>query len=122
MTVKRIGMKEALARLDRAKAGTEGSGLARIVALVTGQTHRYLMSLSASGTPPGQRGILPVVSGRLKNSFFWESKGPVGLVSSGNIIYGPGVEARRGFIDRTERDMRRPINNLVAAEISKVTR
>lgn len=121
MSVRTTGIKEALARLDRAKAGTEGRGLAQLVQLATGQTHRYLMSLSASGTPPSTPGVLPVVTGRLKNSFFWQTRGTVGLVAS-NIAYGPGVEARRGFLSRTARDMGRPINNLVAAHVTKATR
>lgn len=121
MSVKTTGMKEALARLDRAKAGTAGNGLAPAIQLATGQTHRYLLSLSASGTPPTTPGVLPVVSGRLKNSFFWTARGTVGLVGS-NIAYGPAVEARRGFLSRTVRDMEKPINGLVAAHVSKVTR
>ena len=121
MTVEVTGMRDALARLDRAKAGVEGNGLSRLVALATGETHRYLLSLSAAGTPPTTPGVLPVVTGRLKNSFFTQTRGAVGLVGS-NIAYGPAVEARRGFLSRTVRDMERPINNLVAAHVTRVTR
>ena len=121
MTIRIIGLHETMARLDRAKRGVEGNGLSRLVALATGETHRYLLSLSASGTPPTTPGVLPVVTGRLKNSFFTKVQGNVGLVGS-NIAYGRYVERRRGFVVRTVRDMQRPLNGLVAAHVERVTR
>ena len=137
MTVKVERLAEAQARLNRADKGLQPAGIERQMTLAVGMVHRYLMSLSRSGSP-GQ-GILPVATGRLKNSFFWKVErkggGVIGRVAS-NVVYGPRVEfgfagtdslgrkynqPGRRFLARTVRDQEKPVNSLLAAHVRQVT-
>lgn len=124
MTISVQGLKEAQDRLTKAAQGVQPQGLARPMTLAVGMVHRYLLGLSRSGTPPTAQGILPVVTGRLRNSFFFQvrrnSGSVTGLVGS-NVLYGPAVEERRRFLLRTVRDIERPVNNLLSAHIRTVT-
>lgn len=123
MTATITGLKEAQDRLSNVAAGVSPTGLRPTLTLATGMVHRYLLGLGADYPPIALRGVLPVRTGRLKNSFFWvvENSGNqlVGRVTS-NVDYGPTVEARRGFAARTVEDMRGPVNDLLAAEVSRV--
>lgn len=125
MTVSVTGLREAQARLNRAAQGVQPQGLERAMTLATGQVHRYLLSLGRSGTPATVQGVLPVVTGRLRASFFWQVRrsrgGVTGLVGS-NVLYGPRVNERRQFLARVVRDMERPIRNIISAHIAQVTR
>lgn len=124
MTITVQGLKEAQDRLTKAAQGVQPSGLARPMTLAVGMVHRYLLGLSRAGTPPTAQGILPVKTGRLRNSFFFQvrrnSGGVTGLVGS-NVLYGPQVEERRRFLLRTVRDQERPVNDLFSAHIRTVT-
>ncbi len=84
--------------------------------------HRYLMGLSRDHPPVGQVGVLPVRSGRLKNSLHptVERRGnSVVGVEGTNLEYAPYVEALRRFLVRTARDMRKPVNDLFAGSIRR---
>lgn len=125
MSISVEGLAAAQNRLNRAARGVQPEGLLRPMTLAVGQTHRYLLGLSRSGTPPTAQGILPVVTGRLRNSFFWtvQRRGAsvLGIIGS-NVLYGPRVEPRRRFLARTIRDQEGPINNILAAHVQQVTR
>jgi len=124
MTISVQGLKEAQDRLTRAAQGVQPQGLARPMSLAVGMVHRYLLGLKRSGTPPTAQGILPVVSGRLANSFFFQVRRSgasiTGLVAS-NVLYGAKVEERRRFLLKTVRDQERPVNDLLSAHIRTVT-
>lgn len=124
MTISVEGLKAAQDRLTKAAQGVQPSGLARPMTLAVGMVHRYLLGLSRAGTPPTAQGILPVKTGRLRNSFFFQVRrsgnSVTGLVAS-NVLYGPQVEERRRFLLRTVRDMDRPVNNLLSAHVRTVT-
>ncbi len=127
MSVSVTGLREAQDRLTATQLAVSPSGgLRSLVTLATGMVHRYLLGLGADHPPIGMTGVLPVQTGRLKNSLFWvvESKGNslTGRVTS-NVAYAPAVEARRGFMARTVRDQRGPVNDLLSARISsQITR
>jgi hypothetical protein len=91
--------------------------------LAVGMVHRYLLGLGQDSPPLGQKGVLPVITGRLKNSFFWlvENKGDAltGRITS-NIAYGPVTEDRRGFIAKTVKDQTPKVNELLRAKVEKV--
>lgn len=117
-------VRRMLERLERA-ARADGD-LKSLMGLATGLVHRYMMGLSVDRPPAGQTGVLPVITGRLKNSFFTEvqrqgANDVVGLVAS-NINYGPPVERRRRFVEHTVRETERPVNDLVDAEMRKAIR
>lgn len=117
-------VRRALERIERA-ARADGD-LRSLMGLATGLVHRYMMGISADRPPRGQTGVLPVITGRLKNSFFTEvqrqgANDVIGLVAS-NINYGPPVERRRRFVERTTRETEGPVNDLVGAEIRSVVR
>jgi len=126
MKVTVTGLKEAQARLNRAQQGVQPQGLERAMRLATGQVHRYLLSIGRSGTPPTTQGVLPVVTGRLRASFFWQVRrhgsGAVSGVVGSNVEYGPVVNQRRQFLQRVVRDQERPVQNIVGAYIRQVTR
>lgn len=127
MSVSVEGLADAQRLLSAAEhAADPRGGLRNSLTLATGMVHRYVISLGQDHPPLGMVGVLPVQTGRLKNSLFWlvESKdgGLVGRVTS-NVAYAPSVEARRGFMGRTVRDMRGPVQELLAADIdAKITR
>lgn len=127
MTVSVQGLKDAQDRLTGAALAVSPSGgLRSTLLLATGMVHRYLLGLGADHPPIDQKGVLPVQTGRLKNSLFWlvESKGNslVGRVTS-NVAYAPAVEDRRGFMAKTVKDQRGPVNDLISADINrKITR
>ncbi len=123
MTVSIEGLKEAQDKLANAAAAVSpDGGLNKNMAIATGMVHRYLMSLGRDNPPLEQTGVLPVVSGRLKNSLYWFVKGAgnssVGRVTS-NIAYGPKTETRRLFMARAVRDMREPVNRLIAVNLTR---
>lgn len=117
------GMPEAQGKLNNAAAAVSpDGGLNKNMAMATGMVHRYLLSIARDRPPVGQTGVLPVISGRLKNSLYWYVKGAgsssVGRVTS-NVEYGPKVEARRQFLARTVRDMREPVNRLITVNLTR---
>lgn len=117
------GLKEAQDRLTAVAAGVSPNGLRPTLTLATGMVHRYLLNLGADHPPTYEGGVLPVWSGRLKNSLFWlvENQGSslVGRVTS-NLVYGPVSEGRHGFMQKTVWDMRGPVQELLSAEVSRV--
>jgi hypothetical protein len=121
------GVEETQRALDRVADGVRPGGgeLHNVLTLAAGQTHRYLMGLSRDRPPMGMVGVLPVITGRLKNSFFWrvERRGRdlAGVVAT-NLEYAQPVEARREFLARTVRDMEAPVNALMAQHIGRLTR
>ena len=123
MTASVQGLKEAQDRLTNVANGVSPNGLRGTLLLATGMVHRYLLGLGADHPPVELRGVLPVRTGRLKNSLFFmvedNGSGLVGRITS-NITYGPVVEARRGFMARTVEDMRGPANDLLQAEVYRV--
>ena len=123
MSTSITGLKETQDRLTNIAAGVSPSGLRPALTLATGMVHRYLLGLGADHPPTYAPGVLPVWSGRLKNSFFWkvdqEGSGLVGRVTT-NLEYAHVSEARHGFAQRTVWDMRGPVNELLSAEVSRV--
>lgn len=123
MTASIQGLADAQRLLSTAEyAADPNGGLRNSLALAAAMVHRYVIGLGQDHPPLGQVGVLPVVTGRLKNSLFWLADGQVGRVTS-NIAYGPAVEARRGFMAKAADDMRGPVNDLLAADIdTQITR
>lgn len=123
MSISVEGLKEAQDNLTRINNELNPNGMRATLNLAAGIVHRYLIGLGQDHPPIQQRGVLPVQTGRLKNSFFWgvEVKGAeaTGFVRS-NIAYGPRVNDRRQFVERTVRDMTGPVNDLVAARVEQV--
>jgi hypothetical protein len=107
MSARGLGELQAeLARLSRAVAVRE-QGPKQAMTLGVLQMQRFLFAISQDSPPGGQRGVLPVITGRLKNSIFTEVAGQgddlFGHVAT-NVIYAPPVEARRGFMERASRE------------------
>lgn len=125
MTVRAFGVKEAEAELRRIEIGVGDTRLLPIMKAAAGLVHRYLMGLSRDMPPLDEQGVLPVITGRLKNSFFFDSGrmagATIGFVRS-TIIYGPPVEARRRFLAKTAKDTEKPVNDFVATYIAGVVR
>jgi hypothetical protein len=123
MTVSIEGLKEAQADLDRIAAGISGNGLKAKLSLATGMVHRYLIGLGRVDYEIGQPGVLPVKSGRLKNSMFWQVTGGgnnlLGRVTS-NVAYAAKKEDMYGFMAKTVKDQEGPVNDLLSAEISRL--
>lgn len=123
MTVSVQGLREAQANLERINAELNPNGMRSTLNLAAGMVHRYLMGLGQDTPPIQQRGVLPVITGRLKNSFFWgvrvQAGEAVGFVQS-NIAYGPRVNDRRQFVERTVKDMEQPVLDLVGARVEQV--
>ena len=120
------GLIEAQQQLARTNAGIaeNSSGMRLMLNLGAGMVHRYLISLGKERPPVGLTGVLPVITGRLKNSFFWGTRnqgGPVGFVAT-NLAYAAPVEKRRGFLGKTVKDMEQPINKLFTGYVASVTR
>lgn len=118
------GVDDTVDRLIQVDGGLDDRNLQTFLGLAAGQTHRYLMGLSKDTPPVGETGVLPVITGRLKNSFFWGTRrqgGPVGFVAT-NLIYAKDVEQRRGFLGRTVRDMVQPINDLLTRYVGGLSR
>lgn len=120
------GLVEAQAQLTRTAAAVDPSkGIRAVMALAAGMVHRHLMLLGKDTPPVGITGVLPVITGRLKNSFFFgtERQGDtlVGYVAT-NLVYAPDVERRRGFLRKTRDDMERPVTDLFASYIRGVIR
>lgn len=109
------GVTEAQQQLQAVDKATADPQLIALLSLAAGQVHRYLMSLGKDTPPVGITGVLPVITGRLKNSFFWgtgrQGNSLVGYVAT-NLIYAPEVERRRGFLAKTIKDMEGPVNSL----------
>jgi len=116
--VKVEGVPDILVTLDRAVP----NDLSAVMAIAAGNVHRYLMGISKDTPPVGESGVLPVITGRLKNSLFWTvqtaGNDQHGVVFS-NIVYGAIVEARRGFMRRATQDMTKPVNDLFANYIGR---
>lgn len=115
--IRLVGMAATEARLTTVARGLTPEGVYNTMQLAVGGTHRYMMGLKRSGTPPTQTGILPVVTSRLANSFFMGVRRAFGSITGqvvSNIIYGPPVEARRGFVARTLRDQTPVVRRLFA--------
>ena len=123
MTVR--GIDSAIGELQRVEVGFGDPRMLALLNLAAGSVHRYLMGLGRDNPPIDETGVLPVITGRLKNSFFWGSGrqggAPVGFVAT-NLIYAREVEQRRGMLARTLRDMERPVNDLFASYANRVVR
>lgn len=102
-------------------SGKGRGGLRNALTLAAGLVHRHLIGLGRDHPPTYQQGVLPVWSGRLKNSFFTPPVTGEGnnLVSSvvSNLEYGPVSNARHGFMQQTVSDTRQPVNSLIASEM-----
>lgn len=126
-TVSVKGLIEAQARLQRTYAATDPNGgeMRTMLLLASGMVHRYLFSLGKDRPPVGQTGVLPIITGRLKNSFFFGVRGggnsQVGFVAT-NLLYAPDVEKRRGFLAKTVKEMAKPVNDLFAHFIASKTK
>lgn len=109
------GVTEAQQQLQAINKATADPQLVAMLSLAAGQVHRYLMSLGKDTPPVGITGVLPVITGRLKNSFFWgtgrQGSSLVGYVAT-NLTYAPEVERRRGFLAKTAKAMEGPVNSL----------
>ena len=122
ISVSVTGISAAKAKLDAvADSVNPQGGLRPALQLATGMVHRYLIGLGQDYPPVGQQGVLPVQSGRLKNSFFGlvESRGNdlVGRVAT-NLEYAEKVNRRRLFMERVVRDQAGPVNDLLGTQIS----
>lgn len=119
------GVKEASDSLTRIAIGVGDARLLPVMGAAAGMTHRYLMGLSRDTPPVGEEGVLPVITGRLKNSFFFgsgtQSGATIGFVRS-NLEYGPAVEVRRGFLKKTAKDTEKPVNDFVGRYVAGVVR
>ena len=118
------GLPETLAHLTRIERGL--NDLSTVTRLAAGQVHRYLIN------------IVPVDSGRLKNSFMFDTQGSgnslVGIVYT-NVEYAARVNYgfkgsdslgrkynQKGshFIERTMRAQRKPLNDLFSSYVGKL--
>lgn len=121
------GLAEAQARLARTNdaIAENGSGMRNQLLIAAGMVHRYLISLGRERPPVAQTGVLPVITGRLKNSFFWGVRNAgnsiVGFVAT-NLTYAPDVERRRGFLSKTVKEMEGPVNSLFNAYVEQSTK
>lgn len=118
LSVSLQGLTELERQLTAAQAAGKGEKFNALLTLSAGMVHRYLMGLGRERPPRSAKGVLPVITGRLKNSFFF------GTARQGNTLlgyvrttlnYAAGVEARRGFLAKTTKDMTRPVNDLFAS-------
>ena len=120
MTVSVEGLAQAQQRLTRTNDAVSGRGLVASMHLAVGLVHRYLMGLKRDTPPVGQTGVLPVITGRLANSIFFRvidrGNDITGVVGS-NVEYGARVERRRQFMERTRRDVQRPVNDLFGRQV-----
>lgn len=125
MSIQVSGAREAINEIQRVEVGLGDPRLLPVLSAAAGLVHRYLMGLSRDTPPVGEQGVLPVITGRLKNSFFWGSGrqggDTVGFVRS-NLGYGPPVEQRRGFLSRTIKDTEKPVNDFVGRYVAGVVR
>jgi hypothetical protein len=124
ISVSVTGISAAKAKLGAvADSVNPQGGLRPALQLATGMVHRYLIGLGQDYPPVGQQGVLPVQTGRLKNSFFWlvESRGNdlVGRVAT-NLEYAEKVNRRRLFMERVVRDQAGPVNDLLGTKINLV--
>lgn len=124
MYVKVTGLEDAQRYLRTVADGIDPSkNMHNLMASAAIHVHRYLMSLAVERPPFGDRGVLPVITGRLKNSIYWEVRHRpnelTGIVAS-NVDYGPSVEQRRGFMDKAAADEDKPVNDLFAAYINRL--
>lgn len=97
--------------------GAARGGMRTALGLAAGLVHRHLIGLGRDYPPTDEQGVLPVWSGRLKNSFFTppvEGQGN-SLFSRvvSNIEYGAISNSRHAFMERTVSDTRGPVNSLV---------
>ena len=127
MTVSVTGLAEAQRELTALAASLDpgSGGLRNLMSIAAGQVHRYILGLGRDRPPVGETGVLPVITGRLKNSLYWTVQaardGINGLVVS-NVEYGAEVEARREFMKKAARDMEQPVNDLFASYVRSRTR
>ncbi len=101
--------------------GAARGGLRSGLALAAGYVHRHLIGLGRDHPPANQQGVLPVWTGRLKNSFYTtpvEGQGN-SLVSAvvSNIEYGAWSNERHDFLGHTVDDTRKRVNSLVQGEL-----
>ena len=120
LMVSLLGLSELERQMQQMQAAGKGEKFNALLSLAAGMVHRYLMGLSRERPPLGAKGVLPVISGRLKNSFFFgttrQGNTLFGFVRT-NLVYAADVEARRGFLAKTTKDMEKPVNDLFAAYI-----
>lgn len=101
--------------------GAARGGLRSGLALAAGYVHRHLIGLGRDHPAVDEQGVLPVWSGRLKNSFYTppvEGQGN-SLVSAvvSNIEYGALSNERHDFLGHTVDDTRKRVNSLVRGEL-----
>lgn len=103
--VRTEGFPAAYGEMDRL---TNAVTAENTLILGLGLLHRFLMGIGQSYPAPGLVGVLPVRTGRLKNSFFQtpvQRRGDsfAGYVAT-NVVYAPPVERSRQFLARTTRE------------------
>jgi len=101
--------------------GAARGGMRTALALAAGLVHRHLIGLGRDHPPINEQGVLPVWTGRLKNSFFTppvqgQGNSLFSQVAS-NIEYGALSNSRHAFMERTVRDTRGPANSLVRSTL-----
>lgn len=126
MIVSVEGLQEAQRALGQVGSSAEtGSGDMRDLLVRSARlVHAYLLGLKQDRPPVGRQGVLPVITGRLASSLFYEAEwregGWVGVVAS-NVDYAAPVEDRRGFMRRAEKETTRPVNTLFTDEFEGLT-
>lgn len=101
--------------------GQARGGMRTALALAAGLVHRHLIGLGRDHPPTDQQGVLPVWTGRLKNSFFTppvEGQGN-SLFSRvvSNIAYGAISNSRHAFMEATVDGTRAQVNSLVRSTL-----
>lgn len=124
MTVSVQGLREAQANLERINNGLKPESLRAKLGMAAGMVHRHVMSLGQDHPPTKQKGVLPVWSGRLKGSIFWDVEtigGEVTARVASNLIYAGVAEDRHGFMSQTKKDMTEPVLELLEGYVSELT-
>ena len=123
MRISVTGLREAQQRMIRINDHLSPRGTEGTMRLAVGMVHRYLMGLKRDTPPRGQTGVLPVITGRLASSIFMRvqsnSNGTTGIVAT-NVDYAAPVERRRQFMQRTAREMQRPVTQLFERHVRMV--
>lgn len=125
-TVSVTGLEEAQKKLQSVLMATDpAGGLRPQLMLAAGLVHRYMMGISRDTPPVSEEGVLPVITGRLKNSFFFGvttfAGGAAGFVRT-NLSYAEEVNRRRKFVENTVRRTEGPVNDLLSRYVAGVVR
>lgn len=102
-------------------SGKAKGGLRSSLALAAGLVHRHLMGLGRDHPPTNEQGVLPVWSGRLKNSFHptpvQDQGNSLFSTVESNIEYGAKSNARHAFLERTVSDTQGQVNSLISSSV-----